>query len=80
MGIKFSDHALEQIKRRGLSRKKILETVKSPDSELSSSRGRRLLQKKFGGKVLEVVTVEVENEVIIVTAYFLYEIKLRSKN
>lgn len=80
MEIEFSDHVVEQIKRRGISKKKVLETVDNPDREMLSSRGRRLLQKKFGDKVLEVVSVWEKGRLIIVTAYYLHEVELRSKS
>lgn len=69
MPIKFSDHALEQIRERRLSKAQVKKTVENPDEILPSFRDRKLRRKKFGGKILEVVTVSEGSKITIITAY-----------
>lgn len=75
MGIRFSEHSGEQIKRRGISNKQILEAVRTPEEILPSFRGRKLRRKRFGDKILEVVTMTEGSRITIITAYFLKEEK-----
>lgn len=71
MKIKFSDHALEQMKRREISQELVLRVVKRPKKIDPSFRGRMLLQGKFNDKILEVVIKDENDTVIIITAYYL---------
>lgn len=69
--LEFSDHAKQQIKRRGISRKLINQTLDNPETEKLSFRGRRLFQKKHGERILEVVTIKEVDKTIVITAYYL---------
>jgi hypothetical protein len=69
MPIIFSDHAKENLKERYISKKRIIETVKYPDRILVSFKNRRLRQRRFGDKILEVVTVTEGSQITVVTAY-----------
>lgn len=71
MPIKFSDHAKKQLKERYISKKRTTETVKDPDRILASFKNRRLRQRRFGDKILEVVTVTEGSRITVVTAYYL---------
>lgn len=71
--IVFSEHALEQLKQRKISKKSIKDTIKSPENKIKSFRGRELRQKGFGDKILEVVIYEDEDLINVVTGYFLEE-------
>lgn len=71
MGIEFSQHGREQIKRRGISRSHVLQTIENADIKEVTFRGRKLFRKRFGEKLLEVVAVEEDKELIIITAYYL---------
>lgn len=73
MSIEFSDHAIEQIKARKIPRKRVLITVRQYENKLKSSRNRRLRQKRFGSKILEVVTVTDGSRITVITAYYLKE-------
>lgn len=73
MSIEFSDHALEQIKARKVPKKKVLITVKKPENKFKSFKSRSLRQKRFGSKILEVVTVTDGSRITVVTAYYLKE-------
>lgn len=67
----FSDHAKGQKFERKIPKKFILETVRNPQNKLKSFRSRELLQRQFGGKILEVVTVTEDDDLIIITQYWL---------
>ena len=69
MPIKISEHAKKQLKERYISRKRILEVVTNPDRVIVSFKNRRLRQKRFGGRILEVVTVTEGSWITVVTAY-----------
>lgn len=69
MPIKFSEHAKENLKERYISKKRAVETVKNPDRMLASFKNRRLRQKRFGDRILEVVTVTEGSRITVVTAY-----------
>lgn len=69
MPIKFSDHAKDNLKERKISEKRVVETVNNPDNILTSFKNRRLRQKRFGDRILEVVTVTEGSRITVVTAY-----------
>ena len=71
--ILLSDHAKKQRIERKIPLKDILQTVKNPETKLKSFKNRRLLQREFDDKILEVVTVKEEDLTIIVTEYYLEE-------
>ena len=71
MPIAFSDHARNQLKERYVSKKRTIEAVRNPDKVLVSFKNRRLRQRRFGDKILEVVTVTEGLRITIVTAYYL---------
>lgn len=69
MPIKFSNHAIDNLKERKISKKRVVETVNNPDNMLASFKNRRLRQKRFGDRILEVVTVTEGSRITVVTAY-----------
>lgn len=71
MKIVFSDHAKKQRIERKIPIKNVLETIKNPQNKFNSFRNRQLFQRKFGDKILEVVTAPEEKTTIIVTQYYL---------
>jgi len=75
MPVEFSQHARNQLKRRGISQKLVRETVSNYDEIISSFRGRKLRQRQVGDKILEVVTKTEGKQITVVTAYFLKETK-----
>lgn len=74
MKIIFSDHAKKQLIERKILRKLVLETVKNPQKEIESYKNRELRQRKFSGKILEVVIITEEDIVIVITQYWLERI------
>ena len=71
MSIKFSDHVTRQLEERKISKKRVIDTVKKPETKSKSFKNRTLRQKEFGSKILEVVTVTEGSRISIVTAYYL---------
>lgn len=71
LDIEFSDHAIGQLKKRGLSVNNVNETVKNPEKKIRSFKNRMLRQRRFGSKILEVVTVTEGSIITIITAYYL---------
>lgn len=73
MPIVFSQHALEQIKRRRISQRRVTETIKESRRKGSSFRGRVLRHKQFDDKLLEVVTKTEGSRITVITAYYIEE-------
>ena len=71
--IVFSAHAVQRIRARKISRLLVVETIKHPQKIISGNRGRKLRQRKFGDKILEVITITEGSDIIIVTQYWLEE-------
>ncbi|KKU09116.1 MAG: hypothetical protein UX13_C0049G0009 [Candidatus Woesebacteria bacterium GW2011_GWB1_45_5] len=80
MKIKFSEHAGIRLSFRKIPKKRVLLTIGSSDKTLSSFKGRAVFKKRFGLKVLEVVAKMEGDIMIVVTAYYLYENKIRQKS
>lgn len=74
MPIEFSDHAKKQIKKRGISQKKIIETVRNPEEIILSFKTRRLRHKTFGDKILRVITITEGSRITVVTSYYIRRI------
>lgn len=71
MKIVFSSHSKEQNKIRKIPVSKIKQTLLNPDKIIKSYRDRKLYQKSFGSKMVEVV-VKIEDEtLIVITQYYL---------
>ena len=75
MSIKYSDYARNQIKEGKIQVIIVGQTVKNPERKLASSRNRKLRQRQFGSKILEVVTVTEGSRITVITAYYLKEDK-----
>ncbi|MDP2638153.1 MAG: DUF4258 domain-containing protein [Candidatus Levybacteria bacterium] len=73
MPIVFSKHARDQLRRRKISHKLVIDVVKNPRKKIVSFRGRSLRQKQLGDKILEVVTKTEGSRITIITAYLLGE-------
>lgn len=71
MPVVFSDHAKFQIKKRLISQKRIIETVRNPQEIVPSFKNRRLRRKVFGGKILQVVTISEGSRITVVSGYYL---------
>ena len=67
----FSDHAKSQRIERKIPKEYILDPIKNPQKKIRSFRNRELLQRQFGAKILEVVTVIEDQSLIVITEYWL---------
>ena len=75
MSIKYSDHAKKQIRERKIPITRVNETVKNPEGKIIGSKNRKLRQRQFGSKILEVITITEGSRITIITAYYLKEEK-----
>ena len=69
----YTRHVRLRIQQRGLSVKHIETTITQPDRLVPSFKGRLVAQKAVGKKVLEVVYKTLNDDAVIVTAYWLEE-------
>ena len=71
MPIKFSDHAKFQLRKRHISQKLTLETVRNPQEIRLSYKNRRLRRKLFGDKILQAVTITEGSRITVISGYYL---------
>lgn len=69
MKVIFIPHALDRMKKRGITEKMVLQTLKDPEKVVESYRGRKATQKMFNDKLLGVIYEEEENCLKVITAY-----------
>ena len=73
MPIVISNHAKRQLKRRKISQKLVLSSVRNPQEIIDSYRDRKLRRKQVGSKMLEVITRSEGSKITVITAYYLKE-------
>ncbi|QTA38474.1 DUF4258 domain-containing protein [Thermosipho ferrireducens] len=64
--LKWTEHALENLKSRGISKKLVEEILKNPDEIVTGKYGRTIYHKLIGNKLMRVIT---ENNLIITVYY-----------
>lgn len=69
MVIKFTKHALQQIKLREIDKTKIITTIDSPDKLTRDKYENRIAQKKFEDYLLRVFYTIREDTKTIITDY-----------
>jgi len=69
----YTSHAEHRIRQRRISKARIERTVLQPDKVLAGFEKRMLAQRDFSGSTLEVVYVQEQDVIVIVTAYTLEE-------
>ncbi len=69
--IKFSDHAKFQLRKRHLSQRQVLETVRNPQEIRPTFKNRRLRRKLIGDKILQVVTITEGSRITVISGYYL---------
>jgi hypothetical protein len=67
MNIKFTKHAEDQMKERGISKDEVINTIKYPEKTLKET-DRYYAQKKVSLGTIEVVYV-IENYIKVITVY-----------
>lgn len=73
MPIHFSNHAIKQLEKRGISHKLISRAVETPEEIISTYRMRKLRRIHHNGKLLEVVTKTEGPRISVVTGYYIKE-------
>jgi len=70
----YTRHAKERLSQRKIPESFIEQTLSSPSSEIISSFGKRKIARKvFDKKILEVVFKEENNDMAVITAYWVME-------
>lgn len=71
--IRLTPHAKEKLKRLtklGVTKKKVVQTVRNPDKLVAGYLGRKIAQSSLSPHlVLRVVYEETDNKVLIITMY-----------
>ena len=67
--IKFSYHAEQRRKQRGISKLFVIETIRRPEYFKKMPDGRKIAVKTIQNRVITVVFVEEENFIKIITVY-----------
>jgi hypothetical protein len=75
MGVRLSDHARRQIRRRGLEEDVVLAIASSPEQTISQGGGREVRQSRIEVRgedqpyLLRVFVETVEEESVVLSAY-----------
>jgi len=69
----YTSHVEHRIRQRKISKAHIERTVLHPDKVQASFKKRMLAQRDFSGSTLEVVYIQEQDVIVIVTAYTLEE-------
>ena len=69
MPIKFTKHALERMRIRGITKEEIIDTINNPEKELNDSFGNVIAHKVKKKYLLRVFYYNKENSKIVITAY-----------
>jgi len=60
---------MERLATRGVSQDEIEETLRNPDADLPSrDPRRRKYRKRVGGIAIQLIVVETEKEILVITA------------
>lgn len=71
MKIVLSQHAKGQVQIRRILLRHVEIAIRTPNQIVPSFRGRFLYQRVFGDKMLEVVAIEENQIITVITAYYL---------
>ena len=69
MPIKFTKHALERMRIRGITKEEIVDAIYNPDKELNNSFGNVIVNKLKKKYLLRVFYYKKEGSKIVITAY-----------
>ena len=75
MMIFFTQHALLKLKQRKISKKLVVEALKSPDNVLKSYSDRKIIYKKFSRLYLKIIYREESENIVVITQYWIKTIK-----
>lgn len=71
MQIKYSPHAKKRFVERKIIGAEVMLTLVEPDNKVYSERNRIVANKRFKDYTLEVVYVIENNQIVIITFYYL---------
>lgn len=71
MKIIYSPHAQKRLWERKISKDAVFLTIQSPDQQTLADRGRMIVRKNLGNRILEVIYVIENNKIIVITLYYL---------
>ena len=69
MKIKYSPHARKRLAQRKIKPGDVEMLIHRPDSIVSADRNRQIARKKIKDKILEIIFVEENNQIVIITLY-----------
>jgi len=69
MKIVFIPHAIDRMKKRGITKEMVLETIKNPEKVVEGYKNRKVAQRMFGNMLLRVIYEEREDCLEIITVY-----------
>lgn len=69
MLIKFTKHALERMRIRGITKEEVIDALTNPEKELNDSQGNLIAHKVKEKHLLRVFYYVEEESKIVVTAY-----------
>ncbi|KKT42037.1 hypothetical protein A2W54_03325 [Candidatus Giovannonibacteria bacterium RIFCSPHIGHO2_02_43_13] len=67
----FTNHAKKRMRERKILKSQIIAAIENPESAESQENDLKILRRKFGDKILELVIESGKNKVIVVTLYWL---------
>lgn len=68
--IKYTKHALENLKKRGISKTQIRKCLENPDIK-DINEGKSIFLKDFGKNYLKVIVSEENNDLMVITEYWI---------
>lgn len=69
MVIKFTKHALKQIRLRKITKNEVFSTLNTPDKLSQDKFGNFIAQKRFKNYLLRVFYLHEEDTKLVITAY-----------
>lgn len=69
--IKYTQHALENLKKRGISKIQVRKCIQNPDIEQSGSGNKTILLKDFGKNFLKVIVSKEARDFVVITEYWI---------
>ena len=67
----YTNHALARIRERKISKAQIVAAIENPEYTKLQENNIKIIRKKFGGKILELVLETGKNKLVVVTLYWL---------
>lgn len=69
--IKYTNHALENLVKRRITKDKVRKCLQAPDIETPGNKGKTIFLKDLGKNFLKVIAVKEKRGWIIITEYWI---------